>query len=332
MLQNDSDELLKYKYTFPQKYAAEHISEVREELMRRGIDVLKFDDNTYIECVIWDFPSGWNEVLKEMFSELKSAGWKSDNKLKYNFSFGSITIEGLKDDSKVHLNEIVQRYIKKLHQTCTRCSSQDHVEHFEDEYLCQSCMIETFTKRTVDDFTDIGFKYYTPPIYSNEEGFFQSIRWNEIKQVRLSQEYDNLELELCKLTEDEESKNNDISSSFLRDNYINFNSDSTINFFELLRLLAINFPSESVKEQIDNVLSGLKFCKICDRRAIIINQCKICKNLHSSIENPDKRFIEKFGSAEKFIEYRRNNFLEFKDEYFPVRFIYDNDRSFFRTI
>ena len=73
--------------------------------------------------------------------------------------------------------------------------------------------------------SDIGFKFYNPPIYSNEEGIFSNVGWNEIKQVRLSQEYDNLELELCKLTEDEETKNNDISSLFLRDNYINFNSD-----------------------------------------------------------------------------------------------------------
>lgn len=296
--------------------------------MRRRIDVLAFDDDTYIECVIWEFPSGWNNALKEMFSELKTSGWKSDSKLHYNFSFGSMTIEGLKDKSNVQWNEIVEQFIVKLHQTCCRCSSQDDVEHFEDEYLCRSCMLEIFSRRTVDDLSDKGFKFYNPPIYSNEGGALQFAYWKEIKQITLSQVYDVVQLELCKLSKDEEADNSDLSNSFFRENYIHFSSDMTINFFELLRKMTTHFSSDSIKEQIENVLKSLKFCKICEKKAIIVNQCKICKNFLTEIETPDKRLIEKLGSVEKFIKYKREHFSQVKDDFFSVRYLFENDQSY----
>jgi len=46
MTESDSDQLLKYKYIFHEKYAAEHIVVVRNELIRRGIEVLEFNDDT----------------------------------------------------------------------------------------------------------------------------------------------------------------------------------------------------------------------------------------------------------------------------------------------
>lgn len=328
MIENDTDQLLKYKYIFPEKYASEHIEEVKNELLKRGIDVSNFDDSTYIDCVILDFPSGWNLVLQEMFSALITSGWKSDNKLHYNFSFGSITIEGLRDTSSAQWNEIVERFIIKLHQTCCRCSSHDTVEHFEDEYLCRSCMLIFFSRRKVKDLSEKGFAFYNSPIYSNEEGFFEFVQWEEIKQVSLSQVHDLVKLELCKLSPEEQAVNDDQSYLFFWENYIQFNSDSTINFFELLRNLLENFSSDSTKEEIENILKSLKFCKICEKKAIIINQCKICKNFHSSIETPDKRYIEKLGSVEKFIEYKKEQFLQFKNDYFSVRYLYENDLSF----
>lgn len=147
---NASNELLIYQFLFPEKYSAENLINVTNELKRRGIDSEKFDDSTYIDCVVSEFPIGWKNTLKEMFQELKENGWNSGNKLNYNFSFGSITIEDLENNDNQILREIIEKY--KLHNTCCNCSSEKISNHLKMNFCVKLVFLTLLLKEKLPKF------------------------------------------------------------------------------------------------------------------------------------------------------------------------------------
>ena len=329
-IKNSSNKMLIYEFIFSDKYSKENLINVELELKNRGIDSSKFDDFTYIDCVIFQFPSGWASTLKEMFFNLKNNGWNKENRLHYNFSFGSINIEGLIDKSNPVLNEIVEDYINKLYKTCCHCSSTDKVEDFEDLYLCPNCILEIIIKREILEISEFGFIYYNAPIYEDEIGRFDKVRWSEIKHVAIEEnlESERIQVYFNKLTEEELLLNEDSSNSFYRDNYISFSSDYHINFFELLRYIPQNILKTQLKEEINRVLKKIKKCKVCEKKAIINDQCLLCGNYSSQIEKPSEIWIKRLGSKENYLKYRIEDYLSFaKDNYF-LRYIIENDKSF----
>lgn len=329
-IKNSSNEMLIYEFIFSEKYSKENLINVELELKNRGIDSSKFDDFTYIDCVIFQFPSGWTSTLKEMFFNLKNNGWNKENRLHYNFSFGSINIEGLIDKSNPVLNEIVEDYINKLYKTCCHCSSTDKVEDFEDLYLCPNCILEIIKKREILEISEFGFIYYNAPIYEDEIGRFDKVRWSEIKHVAIEEnlESDRLQVYFNKLTEEELLLNEDSSNSFYRDNYISFSSAYHINFFELLRYIPQNILKTQLKEEINRVLKKIKKCKVCEKKAIINDQCLLCGNYSSQIEKPSEIWIKRLGSKENYLQYNKDHYLRYTKDNYYHNYILENDKSF----
>ena len=329
-IKNSSNEMLIFEFIFSEKYSKENLTNVGLELKNRGIDTSKFDDFTYIDCVVFQFPSGWESLLKEMFLKLKDNGWNAENRLHFDFSFGSINIEGLRNKSNPVLNDIVEDYISNLFKTCCHCSSTDKVEYFEDLYLCPSCMLEIINKREILEISKFGFVYYNGPIYENEIGRFDKIRWSEIKYVAFEQnlELDIIKVDLNKLTEEELSSNEETSNSFFRDNYISFSSDYHINFFELLRHIPQNILSTKIKEEINYVLKKIKKCKVCEKKAIINDKCLLCGNYSSQIEKPREIWIKRFGSKENYLQHLKDDYLSFTKGNYSHNYILENDKSF----
>lgn len=329
-IKNSSNEMLIYEFIFSEKYSKENLINVELELKNRGIDSSKFDDFTYIDCIIFQFPSGWKSTLKEMFLNLKNNGWNKENRLHYNFSFGSIIIEGLTNESNPALNEIVEDYINKLHKTCCHCSSTENVEYFEDLYLCPNCILEIINKREILEISELGFIYYNGPIYEGEIGRFDNVKWSEIKYVAIEEnlESDKIQVYFNKLTEEELSLNEETSNSFYRDNYISFSSDYHINFFELFRYIPQNILTIQLKEEINRVLKKIKKCKVCEKKAIINDKCLLCGNYSSQIEKPSEIWIKRLGSKENYLQFRKDDYLSYaKDNYF-LNYIIENNKSF----
>lgn len=290
---------------------------------------MKFDDLTYIDCVVSEFPIGWKITLKEMFHELKKNGWNKKNKLNYNFSFGSITIEGLKNKNNSCLNKIVKEYTYKLHNTCCNCSSQKNIEPFEDEYLCQNCIFEIIEKREISEISNDGFKFYNFPTYSNQKGKFDFIKWNDIKQITINQNKNNhIEIELSKLSQNEEDK---IVENFMQNailNHFNFSSNFNINFFELLKKIPQTKLSEKQIKDINYIFNNIKKCIICEKESMLDNNCLLCGESLIVLENPSKFALEKFGTNEIRIKHMKENFLKRKKNDFYLRYRYENDKSF----
>lgn len=328
---NASNELLIYEFMFPEKYSAENLINVKDELKRRGIDFEKFDDFTYIDCVVSEFPIGWKNKLKEMFQELKENGWNRENKLNYNFSFGSITIGGLENNDNKILSEIIEKYKQKLHKTCCRCSLEKNVEPFEDEYLCQNCIQEIIVKREITEISDDGFKFYNFPTYSNEIGKYNFIKWTDIKQITISVNphiSNHIDVELNKLSQEEE---NNITENLMQNAIMNdflFSSKFNINFFELLKQIPKNKLTEEQIIDIDNILNNKTQCIICEKKAMLYDNCLLCGANLRVLENPSKSALEIYGNNDTRIQHKKKEFLKWKDRNFFLKYRYENDKSY----
>lgn len=324
---NASNELLIYQFLFPEKYSAENLINVTNELKRRGIDSEKFDDSTYIDCVVSEFPIGWKNTLKEMFQELKENGWNSGNKLNYNFSFGSITIEDLENNDNQILREIIEKY--KLHNTCCNCSSEKNIESFEDEFLCQACILDIIIKREITEISDDGFKFYNFPTYSNETGKYDVIKWKDIKQISITININNhINIELNKLSQEEE---NNIAENLMQSiiiNHVSFSSNFNINFFELLKKIPKNKLTKEQSIDIDNILNNITQCIICKKNAMLYDNCLLCGENLLVLKNPSKSALKRFGTNEIRIQHEKQNFLEWKDKNFFLKYRYENDKSY----
>lgn len=330
-IKDASNELLIYEFMFPEKYSEQNLKNVEFELNSRGTETKKFNDFTYIDCVVSDFPSGWNTTLKEMFLNLRDNGWNRENKLNYNFSFDSITIEGLINKTNTILNEIVEQYIKRLHNTCCNCSSQKKVEFFEDEYLCQNCILEIINKRKITEISETGFKFYNFPTYSNETGKYDFLKWDDIKQIEIMiipNRKDDICIELNKLTKKEEDK---INENFMQNaivNHFSFSSNFNINFFELLKKIPQKKISEQQSREIESILNNFKKCIICEKEAVLNDNCLLCNTSLLMLKNPSNLALKRYGNNEHRILNIRKEFLEMKKEDFYLRYIYENDKSF----
>lgn len=328
---NASNELLIYEFIFPEKYSAENLINVTNELKRRGIDSEKFDDSTYIDCVVSEFPIGWENTLKEMFQELKENGWNSENKLNYNFSFSSITIEGLENNDNQISKKIIDKYKHKLHNTCCNCSSEKNIEPFEDEFLCQGCILDIIIKREITEISDDGFKFYNFPTYSNETGKYDVIKWKDIKQISITINpniNNHINIELNKQSQEEE---NNIAENLMQSiiiKHFSFSSNFNINFFELLKKIPKYKLTKEQSIDIDNILNNKTQCIICEKNTMLYDNCLLCGANLQVLKNPSKSTLERFGTNEIRIQHKKKEFLEWKDKNFFLRYRYENDKSY----
>lgn len=326
--QTNTDVLVYIFFLCKDSYSEEYIELIKNELTKRGYDFISFDENQYIKFVTKDFHKGWEKELLKMFQELKDNGWNMNLLLDYKYSWGQFQLKGFRTNANEQLLKIIDKYKLIFESTCCECGSKNSVLYFENEYLCDNCTLNILKKREITDINEFGFEYYNGQIYENEKGRIDKIYWEDIKQIKIEKNYDVVNIEMTKLSKNEEEINENISSEFIRDNYISFSSDFHINFFELLRYLPKNILDKKQKDEVENLLINIKKCTICDKTSILIDKCLVCSNLTSSLTNPSKLAIKLHGTIENIITYEKQEFIKNKEENTVLNYIYYNDKSF----
>ncbi|MCD0455805.1 hypothetical protein LPB85_10210 [Chryseobacterium sp. LC2016-27] len=300
-------------------YQKEYISGAIDELKKRNYDFSRMTQNLYIEYVVKDFPTGWRKTLRKMFEELSANGWTNDVPLNYKYSWGEFVIKGFRAEANSKCLDIYRKYKEIFHLTCNNCSSIKKVEHFNDEYLCQKCIISNLQKNRITKINAVGFRYYETSLKK-----LMNVNWQEIKKIEIEGGEGEYWLNLSKI------KDEDIFIDgyvFDPTQYLPFNSYNTLNFFKVLKKIPSQYLS-SEQNEVRNRILNLQKCLVCTRRSVLDDKCIICRSNNSSILFPSNSQLKRFKTIDGIIKNKKERFRYYLSYFTEVRYRYKTDSSF----
>ncbi|MNK38091.1 hypothetical protein D3C87_566750 [compost metagenome] len=310
-------------------YPIEYLNAVGEELINRGYDLKKYDEQEYIKLISPVFHKGWQNELYNMFKELLERGWAKEHTLIYGESWGTFVFEGILSENEQFL-EVVEKYKKIFEASCGECGYKGEIEGQYEPPLCQKCIVKVIEEKTIKNISDIGFEYYDSPLYTDQIGKNVYVYWNDIKQIEIMEVYGELhseiKLNLKKYTKKEEEKI-EVTMSFLGEYEIDFSSEYAYNFFELIKHIPKNKLTKAQLIKIEKILS-FKRCSICDKHAVLHDICLVCSNELPSITIQDSYWLKSYGTIENIISKKKKEFNENKNDRAELRYKFEKDKSF----
>lgn len=289
--------------------------ETAKKILKERKIVIDFNDRDFfVELFVKTNYEGWQNELRNMFSELISNGWNLNIPIKSKEKYGNFICK--LDTTNIKLQNIVDKYIEIIDNLCSRCGSKENVFNDQTDYwienICESCWINKMkSQHTISEISENGFKYCV--LVSDFNYISKYFEWNQINNVNITiPEYGNdYELEM------------NIDSENL---YFN---RTDINFFKLLK----HIPKEKLNSDdynfIKNLFANLEDCKICGKISVFESNCLNCNNcLNKILKNSRNQSWKLYNSIEEIIKKEQEEFQYDTKHRLAIRYLYHNDISF----
>jgi hypothetical protein len=289
LIEYTDDSLIKMTTIYRFNYNPTFIETAKSILKERNIEINFNDKDFFVNLFIKGYADGWQNSLKNMFSELILNGWDVNTPIKSKEKYGDFICSI--ETTNIKLQEIVEKYTEIINRLCSICGGSENVFNDQTEFwienLCEKCWIRKIENRyTVNDISENGFSYFI--LNSNYDVEPRYFSWSRIKNVKLKiPEASSFiyELEM------------DVDSQTLT-----FEAGRDINFYKLLEQIPIKLLSKKQFRIIRSLFANLTDCKICGRVSVYQDECLVCHaNILSIMEIESAKIWKKFNNIDNLI-------------------------------
>ena len=311
----DDDYLIQLTTILKFDYNTIYIETAKNILKERKIEVDFNDRDFFVELFIKTNYEGWQNELRNMFSELILNGWELNIPIKSKEKYGNFICNI--ETNNIKLKSTVEKYKKIINSLCSRCGSQENVFNDQTDYwienICESCWTNKMkNQHTISEITESGFKY---GILINDFKFeLKYFEWNQVKNININiPEYgNNFELEI----------NFDSENLYLQ-------AKTDVNFFRLLKYIPKEKLTSTDYDFIDNLFLNLTDCKICGKISVYESSCLVCnENLEEILKNQRNQSWKRYNNIEEIIKKEQENFQYNTKHIITIKYRFQNDISF----
>lgn len=315
LIKNTDDYLIEMTTIYRFDYDPTFIETAKNILKERKVEINFDDKDFFVSLFIKRYAEGWQNCLKNMFSELIINGWDVNTPIKSKEKYGDFICSI--ETSNIKLQEIVKTHTKIINKLCAICGGNENVFNDQTEFLienlCEECWIRKMESRyTVSDISENGFSYFIlNNNYTIEPRYFL---WSQIKNVKLmipeASSYSELEM--------------DVDSKTLR-----FEERRDINFYKLLKQIPAKLLSKKQFRIIRSLFANLTDCKICGRVSVYQERCLVCgASILSILEYEPTKIWKKFNNIDEIIRNEQSSFKKSIGQHVTIKYRLLNDTSF----